>query len=337
MVVGAIESVLKQSYTNVEVIVVDDGSTDETRRVVERGDPRVRYLYQSNAGVSAARNFGFANAQGEFIALLDSDDLFFPSKLEAQVRVLREHTDVGMVWTDMTAISETGLVLHERFLRKFYDAHESARVEEVFEHLGPLERVWPSAPAELAGALVYKGDIFQEMLLGNLVHTSTVLLRRDRLREVGGFDTSLTHSGEDYEFHLRTCSLGSVALVDAPTLLYRIGAADQLTAPQLGIYRARNNLTTVLRWLERGGDRIRLPQPILQQRLAEAYRWVGGTELEYGDRGVARKNLWKSLRYSATHRRTMLLLLLTFLPSATLRTMRQVKRSLRRLLRERSA
>lgn len=330
---GSIESVLRQTYSNVEVVVVDDGSRDDTRRVVEGYGPPVRYLYQTNSGVSAARNLGFANARGEFVALLDSDDQFLPWKLEAQVQLLRAHPEVGMVWTDMAAVNEQGAVLDPKYLRTFYDAHALAQLEQVLVHAGPLRRYWPGAPADVAGAPVYTGDIFSQMLLGNLVHTSTVVLRRDRLRQVGGFDASLTHSGEDYEFHLRTCSYGPVAFIDGSSLLYRIGAADQLTAPHLGIYRARNNLTTVLRWLERGAGRIQLSAPVVRARLAQAFLWVGEAELEYGDRAIARHHLWKGLRYAPTHRRTAMLLLFAHLPTAALHGARKAKRLLRRVVR----
>ena len=327
---AAIESVLAQTYANVEVVVVDDGSADDTRQVVESYGAPVRYLHQRNAGVSAARNFGFANARGEFIALLDSDDQFLPWKLEAQVRLLGEHPDVGMVWTDMTAIDERGGIVQDRYLRTYYDAHALARLEEVFTPAGALGALLPETPGALKTAPVYRGDIFSQMLLGNLVHTSTVLLRRSRLRQVGGFDTSLIHSGEDYEFHLRTCSYGPVALIDEPSLLYRIGAADQLTAPHLAIYRSHNNLTTVLRWLERGGDRIRLSKRLLRFRLAQAYGWVGEAELEYGDRAVSRVNLWKSLRHKVLGNRAALLLVFAILPAAALPAARRLKRAIRR-------
>jgi glycosyltransferase involved in cell wall biosynthesis len=327
---AAIESVLAQTHQNVEVIVVDDGSTDDTRSVVERYGPRVRYLYQPNGGVSSARNFGFANARGEFIALLDSDDEFLPWKLEAQVRLLQAHPDVGMVWTDMTAVSPDGRVLEQRHLRTFYDAHALARIEQVLEGTGALEGIWAEAPADVATAPTSKGDLFSSMLLGNLVHTSTVVLRRDRLRAVGGFDTSLRHSGEDYEFHLRTCSHGVVAFIDAPSLLYRVGAADQLTAPAYNIYIARNNLTTVLRWLELGRGRIKLPKSRLERRLADSFRWVGEAELRRGDRRAARTHLWLSLRHAPRDTRTAMLLLFATLPGDALSTARTLKRALSR-------
>jgi GT2 family glycosyltransferase len=333
VVPAAIESVVQQTYSNVEVGVVDDGSRDDTRRVVESYGPPVRYLHQANSGVSAARNLGLANARGEFIALLDSDDQFLPWKLEAQVAVLRAHPELGMVWTDMVAVNETGAVLQEKYLRTFSDAHELARLEEKCVHAGPLRHAWADAPPAIAAAPVYTGDIFSQMLLGNLVHTSTVVLRRERLRQVGGFDVGLKHSGEDYEFHLRTCSYGPVALLDASSLLYRVGAADQLTAPQLGIHRARNNLTTVLRWLERGAGRIQLPAQTVRDRLAQAFRGVGEAELEYGDRAIARENLWKALQHQPGHSRTAMLLLFACLPPAALRAARGTKRIARSAVR----
>jgi glycosyltransferase involved in cell wall biosynthesis len=326
---AAIESVLGQTYQNVEVIVVDDGSTDDTRSVVERYGPRVRYVYQPNSGVTAARNLGFANARGEFIALLDSDDKFLPWKLEAQVRLLQAHSDVGMVWTDMTAVSPDGRVIEERHLRTYYDAHALAHIEQVLEGPRALDGIWAEAPADVATAPTYRGDLFSSMLLGNLVHTSTVVLRRDRLRIVGGFDTSLSHSGEDYEFHLRTCSHGVVAFIDAPSLLYRVGAADQLTAPSYAIYIARNNLTTVLRWLELGRGRINLPAYQLQRRLAESFRWVGEAELRRGDRRSAITHFWRSLQHAPRDSRTAMLLMFAALPPAALRTARAVKRRYR--------
>lgn len=323
---STVDSVLSQSYKQVEIIVVDDGSVDATRQALEQYGPSVRYIYQKNAGVCSARNTGFRHARGEFIALLDSDDRWMPWKLEAQIRLFRQHPEVGMIWTDMVAEDEHGHILDQRYLRKFYDAHEQARLEDVFTHTGAVSNAWRDAPAEAGTAMFYKGDIFSQMLLGNLVHTSTTVLRRDRLRQVGEFDVGLKHTGEDYEFHWRTCSYGPVGLLDASSIYYRVGAADQLTAPHLGIFRARNNLTTVLRWLERGQGRINLPQRMVNERLAQAYAWVGEGELEYGSWTRARENFRKSLRYRARPSRCLMLFLFTLFPKPLFNAARGLKR-----------
>src|SRR6185437_13246854 len=113
----AIESVLRQRYSHVEIIVVDDGSTDDTRAFVTQFGATVRYVYQENAGVSAARNAGLRLATGELIAFLDSDDSWVPWKIEAEVAALRVHPAAVVAWTDMSAVDADGAVVHERFLR----------------------------------------------------------------------------------------------------------------------------------------------------------------------------------------------------------------------------
>jgi GT2 family glycosyltransferase len=328
---AAIDSALAQTYGRIEIIVVDDGSKDNTREIVEKYGAPVRYVHKQNGGVAAARNLGFRHARGEFIALLDSDDEWLPWKLEAQVRVLQSYPEVGMVWTDMAAINEPGELLYDRYLRIFYDAHALAKLEEVCELSGAMSDIWSEAPADIAKAPVYTGDIFSRILLGNLVHTSTLLVRRDRLRDAGEIDIEFTPRGEDYEFHVRICSHGPVALLDAPSMLYRIGAPDQLTAPHMGVHTARSNLTTVLRWLERGGNRVTLPARMVRDRLAQAYGWVGEAEMLFGEWSHARDHLWQSLRYRPSQPRALMLFFFSMLPATAFRTAQQFKRSLRRV------
>lgn len=328
---AAIDSVLRQTYTEVEIIVVDDGSRDGTRQVVEAYGNPVRYVYKENGGVAAARNTGFRHARGEFIALLDSDDEWMPWKLEAQVRVLNALPEVGMVWTDMTATNEQGEVLYDRYLRIFYDAHALARIDEVCERIEGVSRLWNSAPPAIADAAVLKGDIFSRILLGNLVHTSTLLVRRSRLQAAGEIDVSFTPRGEDYEFHVRICSHGPVALIEAPSTLYRIGASDQLTAPHMGIHSARSNLAIVSRWLERGRERITLSPRVVRDRMAFSHHWVGEAEMHFGDWTVARAHLWQSLRYRPTAIRPLMLFFFINLPSSVYRSALGIKRAFRRV------
>src|SRR5688500_11050802 len=92
----AIESVLNQSYTNIETIVIDDGSTDHTKFVVE-GYPQIKYIYQANKGVSSARNTGIAHARGEYICFLDADDWLLPGALEINLRYIEENKELAFV------------------------------------------------------------------------------------------------------------------------------------------------------------------------------------------------------------------------------------------------
>jgi GT2 family glycosyltransferase len=277
IIADAIKSVLAQTCRKVEIIVVDDGSTDATSDIVLEF-PEVRLLKQKNSGVAGAPNRGLAEARGEFIALLDSDDAWMAWKLEAQVAALNAFPNVGMIWTDMTAVDEAGRELHHRYLRMFYPAHDKVRIEEICDGRSRLSDAWSNAPIPLANCQLYVGDIASAMFLGNLVHT--VLIRHDRLRATGLFNEELRHSGEDYDFHLRTSMHGLVAFLDEPSIVYRIGASDQLTRPDMDVFMARNNLTTVRRCLE--SKKVKLPSHVVRDRLAESYAWVGAAELGSG-------------------------------------------------------
>ncbi len=105
----AVESVLAQTYTELEVLVVDDGSTDATQTAIQQmADPRIRYMYQENAGRSAARNWGIQCAQGDYICLLDDDDKFFPNKIQRQAACLEQNQDVGLVTSAIQYIDQHG-------------------------------------------------------------------------------------------------------------------------------------------------------------------------------------------------------------------------------------
>ncbi|HST08346.1 MAG TPA: glycosyltransferase family A protein, partial [Gemmatimonadaceae bacterium] len=196
----AIESALGQTYPNIQVVVADDGSSDATSTVAERYGSRVTYCRQANAGVSAARNFGMRHARGEFIAFLDSDDCWSPWKVEAEVAALTRNREAGLVWTDMSGVDEGGTLIHSRHLRIMYSAYGAIDIENALRKVETLGELSASVPPELASASVRKGDLSQGILLGNLIHTSTVLFRRSWCELTGGFDESFARAGEDYEF-----------------------------------------------------------------------------------------------------------------------------------------
>jgi glycosyltransferase involved in cell wall biosynthesis len=162
----AIESALMQQGAAVEVIVVDDGSPDDVRTVVDRF-PGVRYVRQRNQGLSAARNTGLREGSGEYVVFLDADDRLLPGALAAGLACFAEHPDSAFVYGDFRYMSEDGRPLRRR------------------------ER--PPLDVDLYGGMLVRNHI--EM-------TSTVLFRRDILEREGAFDSSL-RSAEDYELLLR--------------------------------------------------------------------------------------------------------------------------------------
>lgn len=182
---AAIRSALDQTYGDLEVLVVDDGSTDDTREVVASfTDPRVKYFYQQNRGLSAARNTGLTHATGEFVTFLDSDDEFLPEKLETLLGAFRREPELGFAAGQAVLIDQDGRELGEVFDR-------------------PL-------PANTS-----------ELLLGNPLHVGSVLLRRSWQQRVGLFDETL-RSYEDWDMWLRLARAGCrMVWVPRPVSRYR--------------------------------------------------------------------------------------------------------------------
>src|SRR5688572_25731444 len=326
----AIESVLGQTYRQVEIIIVDDGSTDNTSYVVAAYGDRVVYIQQPNAGCPAARNTGLGVARGEFIALLDSDDMWYPWKLELQIAFLRQYPHVGMVWTDMTAIRDDGSRIADTYLRTFYKAYDNVRVEDMMQQAGTIGALGVTVPESLRDRPFWVGDIFSQMIRGSLVHTPTTVMRRDRVRLTGGYDESLKPAGEDFDFHLRTTAHGEVGFLDVSAIDYRLGNDDQITAPKNMLAFARNYLKTVQYWLHREPQRITLTPDEIRSILAWAHEWAGTQELAAGNHDAARRHLWQCLRRSTPRVKLIALLMLTVLPPSAVGFAKQTRRRLRR-------
>lgn len=317
-VTKSIDSALAQTYQNIEVIIIDDGSSDNTRELIENtyaSESRVRYVYQSNGGVAVARNHGIQLSRGEFMALLDSDDIWKPWKTEVQVQVLREHLEVGMTWTDMEAVDPNGQLIASRFLRTMYSTYQW------FPTAGSLFTSVYTLPSGLANQVgrnhlgqTHVGDIFSPMMMGNLVHTSTVLMRRTCLAQVGYFPENLRNAGEDYDFHLRTCHAGPVAFVDVSSIYYRVGWHDQITVKDFNFFFARGYLKSVRGYLHSDRDRIQLSPSMMRTLMAQAHEWVGSALFQLGKRRLARRFLVCSLKYQFWQPRAYMTLLRASLP-----------------------
>jgi glycosyltransferase involved in cell wall biosynthesis len=201
MVLEALESVRAQTFEAWECIVVDDGSTDGTAQAVESlADERIRLLRQPNRGVAAARNRGLAEARSELIAFLDSDDLWLPRKLEAQLPVMAQG------W----ALCHT---------------------EEIWIRKGV--RVNPKKKHAKSG-----GWLFERSLELCCISPSAALIRRQVLEELGGFDETFPVC-EDYDLWLRLTSRYPVAFIPEPLVVKRGGHEDQLSKSRWGLDRWR--------------------------------------------------------------------------------------------------
>jgi glycosyltransferase involved in cell wall biosynthesis len=322
----AVRSALSQDYPSIEVIVVDDGSTDGTAALVRRtfaqelqgGErARVKVIEKANGGVCTARNAGMAVARGEFVAALDSDDYWLPGKLKLQVGILKAHPRVSLIWSDMAAVNPAGEVTEPRYLRKMYHAYRHfPKTSDLFHEEGVAE----------SGVRYAIGDLTWPMVIGNLIHTSTVVARAEALAQAGQY-RQIYHPCEDQEYYFRLCRTGPVVYVDAVTIHYCVGAADAATAPSQAVKLATSHLRVLNDLLQQEQDRIQLPADLLHQVQAAAYRWVGSAYCEAGQRTEARAHLWVSLRMNPRDRIALMYLVMTLMPRALLGVLRKAKRA----------
>jgi glycosyltransferase involved in cell wall biosynthesis len=181
-----IQSVLDQTYQDFEIIAVDDGSSDRTLEFLRGFAPRVKVLTKANGGPASARNLAIKNSAGEYIAFLDSDDLWVPDKLEVQTAFLEKHPHVGLVFSEASMFSE-----------------ENGQ-RNIQSKIG-----FTANPT------------FSFLLLGNYIPNSTVVIRRACVNQVGLLNESLIGT-EDHEYWMRIARSFPIAGIPRPLVYYRI-------------------------------------------------------------------------------------------------------------------
>lgn len=221
LVVEAVESVLAQTYPPAEIIVVDDGSTDDTGERLAPLAGRIVYHRQANARVAAARNAGIALSRGDAVALLDADDVWHPRKLERQIEVLAQRPDVGIVAT------------------------------LAFAWPGPMPADHP-LDHDRPRPLLDEID-FARLVVFNPLITSSVVVRREVLAAAGHFDTAL-FGPEDYDLWIRCTRLAKTAILRQPLVGYRDTAGSvgkQAETMQRGLARIHAKLDAAGQWPSR--------------------------------------------------------------------------------------
>jgi glycosyltransferase involved in cell wall biosynthesis len=217
----AVESVFAQSYSDFELIVVDDSSTDETQKELAKFRSRLRFFVKSREGVAAARNFGVSRAVGHYVAFLDSDDLWRPKKLEVQTAFMEKDPALQICQTE------------EIWLRN------GVRVNPKSKHQKP------------------SGDIFIRSLELCLVSPSAVMMTKELFSRFGGFDERFPVC-EDYDLWLRIAVEHPVPLIPKPLTIKRGGHADQLSRSTWAMDRYRvASLQKLLRSSLQGTRRAR--------------------------------------------------------------------------------
>lgn len=260
----ALQSVLNQTYTNLEIIVIDDGSDDFDYITLQSLDSRIRVICLSGHGVSCARNIGMAASSGRYIAFLDADDVWFPGKLMAQIRYFEEHPEVGCVFG--------------RFNKWF------ANTDGEFP---PANSLWQDCSEVTACDQERSGWLYTRLLSGLLVGMNTAVIRREVFDLLGGFDESM-RIGEDYLFWLKTSRIFEMHALDAPVALYRIHPLSAMNRLDVENHQARLLKTAFLRWGLVNPDGTMLTIEAFRQRIALTEFAHGYTHYWHGNPRTAR-------------------------------------------------
>ena len=303
----AIDSVLDQSFNDTEIIVVDDGSTDDTKKILDKYSTRIRYLYQTHRGPSAARNRGIKNASGEYIAFLDADDIWLNDKLSLQCNILDLNQDVALVFTDLEQFDNSGVVKKSSFITTAPLLKSTIKYKILQLNLNDCSQI--------------KGDFYKDLLMGNLICTPTVLLRRSCINKVGNFNEKLSVA-EDYELWLRVAQAHSLVYLNRVTVKSRVRAGG-LSGP-LGVreYRYRRAQGEIFEnYFKNQPDTY--PE-IIKKNIVNAYRVAAWGYFDIGnDLSEARRLSIKSLKYNKIQPKLYVYILVSFLP---IRIIRWIKR-----------
>lgn len=228
-----LRSVQTQTYRNLEIVVVDDGSTDGTWALIQKFGDAVRGIRQRNSGIAVTRNTGLAAARGEFVALLDADDLCEPERIAVQVQYLQQHPDVLLCSSDFSGFDAHGL-LGASYCGQYYARCNAA-------HGGPGARYPEHGVLDITTCLpsgskptsvpVYQGQVYAQLALGNFVHPPTVMFRREAMGRAGMFDPGIKIVCE-WEWFVRVARVGAIGFIDRPLLRYRRSSTQISSDPR---------------------------------------------------------------------------------------------------------
>ncbi len=264
-----IDSILNQTFSDIELIVVDDGSTDRTCEIVESYGEPVRLIRQTNARVCAARNRGIREAKGEFICLMDHDDYWYPEKLARQIEEFERHPEAGIVYSE--------------FIRWHRNESGSFPPPESFERTSIPDDTDPE----------FTGWIYHQFLLDCWMLTSSAMFRREVFEKCGMFDEALPYS-EDWELWIRISREFQFIDLRRPTTLYRQHPQQGNLVVRDIDYRTVLLEETVKKWGYCSQDGRCTPKDIFLRALAAHHAGYGLHHMQTGNMGTASKSLLKA-------------------------------------------
>lgn len=277
----ALESVFAQTFRDLEVIVVNDGSTDRTEEYLRSYSGRIVYLTNGHKGPGPSRNLGIKAARGDLIAFLDADDLWLPKKIQRQVEVAERYPEFGVITTDAA----------------------------VFDHSGIL------AASSKGGEPIASGHVIEKLLFRNWIGLSCAMVRRECLQKVGGFDEDPFVTGEDWVLWMRIAADYPVYFVDEVLVHYRLHPQSYSRA---NLEKQFLDLLINLQKIERIPYFAERPQLLREAkfRICWGRSW---DNLRGGQTELARDKLRRCIRLKPYNPRVWGSLVLAHTPSAVLR------------------
>lgn len=256
----SLDSALAQDYPRLEVVVVDDGSTDDTPGVLASYGERIRAIRQPNQGAAAARNTALKASRGEYIAFLDADDLWAPHKLSIQVGHLQAHPQVDLVYSDWKVVESSAAA-----------AEASAAMASASSHV-----------VDEAAS----GWLYNTLLMDCVLHTTTVVMRRKLLDSVGYFDPELRR-GQDYDYWLRASRVTRIDKLREALSIYRLHETNSTSQPVRTNYSGVIVQRALERWGPVGPDGQRTSAQAIRRRLAQSWSTFGYAHARAGNRLIA--------------------------------------------------
>lgn len=298
LIAEAIGSVLAQDYKSIEIIVIDDGSTDGTIQVVKGFGAQVQLYQQVNQGAAVARNLGITRAHGRYIAFLDADDYWWTGKISAQLK----------------AMEQTGLrMAYSRFI--WWKPDPLGKFSE------PKEEFERAGNTGLSSAPLVTGWTYADLLLDCIVWTSTVIVEKDVLMEAGMFDPHF-RKGQDYELWLRLSRLTEMVGLEQPTALYRIHPGSITFRVADRCYEYEILSAALKKWGEADPVGRKPPEGEVRSRVKRILFNHGLAHLRYGQPEIAADTFGKLIR----ERHFSVKVLLFFLLSQVRRVIRRAAR-----------
>ena len=285
-IVDTIKSVLAQTYKQIEIIVIDDGSTDGTSNILKPYIHKIKYIKKENGGASSARNKGIVNSNGDYVAFLDADDLWRKNKIEKQMAIFKEFPDVGLVYCDSSTFDKEGVI------------HSS--LSEIVE-----------TPT---------GNVLEAMIVHNFLNNSSIVVKRVCFDIAGLWNENLIN-GNDYDMWLRVASHYNFWFVDQVLVDTRYHSHGLSSMTDLQCENSIRIQDDFVRSLEKS---INVSDKIVHKGYSYKYL-VWGQRLFYQEKySEAKEKLLKSVRHNPGNFKAIIYLLKSFVPQSLINIWRSL-------------